>query len=828
MPRQFGEAMPSNIVLRNLSSPPRKSANPLISTKPGRRLGDRSPINPPSGNQPISATIANGKITVLTDGTHDFGNTGPIPLMLASTDAATGFLRASDIRVGEGVNLDLTTPDLFEIVNDSTMPFGKGWKIGGTEGGQNPTLTERIWVDYPSHKRIFESRVTYWPATQQANALPLLDANATWGMKPIWNMADRHYGQDKTNFFWGSNYGWSSSSELFSSNSAISTNLIGQTVYFSGNNQDPADSLKRPYADPFIISTLWDQGSNDGVTADGQVKTLSTRVNQGQSYLEERTDLVLSEIGGDVDRFNSFSYPGYIRGFGLQDNAHMLEAEIYKAAGPGAACMVVISDNADFKQATKYTIQWVTNWENFRIEADLRAGWFDLASREGLFVNIVGADFEQIASVSIAPQAAPEITSAIDNGDGTITINGANFGAKQQAAPLLYDHTDSVWENGVEETRQAAFADGQVIESGDTDPDSLWQKNAKPAPGDIAMSIARSRALRHPGATAHYYGTGSDAFLGWPRATGGEANNVVGDRAYVAFWIKLPFNMSRYWAIPADANTANFITGDDYDYGEDILIDGLSEPARVIRYYPNLGAHQHGWLFVEMPDEVVNWNPIMGKTMTGVQSGTTLVIPTYGSDAAFDGDGYISPRGKYLRMWSDSDGKGWRYSTANMGMASSAGTLWTNKFGSKYPIPQQWNLIEVFVDKGQAEPRYTALLNGEIYLDDDEAFKEAVRNYQVESSPEKLTTIALIGANDFMSVPFSVDLADIYMDQTYQRVYLADAPTWDQVNHRELQRPKQWSDEQIIISKFDGALTGNKWLYVVGPNDQINSEGVAI
>src|SRR5690606_15376670 len=128
--------------------------------------------------------------------------------------------------------------------------------------------------------------------------------------------------------------------------SAISTNLP-KTTYFDGHNQNPDDPQYKPYLSPYIINTLWDQGSLTPGVKDSSVNTLSTRVGVGQVYDVGRNDLELFGPGGQADRFNSFSYPGYIRGFGLDVEAHLLDGEIYKTGGPGAARAVVISDHAD-------------------------------------------------------------------------------------------------------------------------------------------------------------------------------------------------------------------------------------------------------------------------------------------------------------------------------------------------------------------------------------------------------------------------------------------------------------------------------------------------
>ena len=188
----------------------------------------------------------------------------------------------------------------------------------------------------------------------------------------------------------------------------------------------------------------------------------------------------------------------------------------------------------------------------------------------------------------VEPAGAPVITSVVDNGDGTLTIQGSSFGEKQQASPVLYDHTDSVWENGVENLHHSGFTDGQLVQRANNDPDTLWHKPYIPDENSTGMLVVRSRPKRHPVATAHYYGAGPKSALGWPNASNGEQNGVGGDRSYVSFFLKMPFNLSRYWAIPGDANTGNFVLNGQYEYGENLLIDGQLS-GRVMHYYPGLG-----------------------------------------------------------------------------------------------------------------------------------------------------------------------------------------------------------------------------------------------
>lgn len=55
---------------------------------------------------------------------------------------------------------------------------------------------------------------------------------------------------------------------------------------------------------------------------------------------------------------------------------------------------------------------------------------------------------------------------------------------------------------------------------------------------------------------------------------------------------------------------------------------------------------------------------------------------------------------------------------------------------------------------------------------------------------------------------------EVYVDDSFKRVYLADAPQWDDVKAVELQRITQWTDDEIRFVLNLGALSADQPLYL--------------
>jgi hypothetical protein len=348
--------------------------------------------------------LADGNtLTITTDGTNPFGSDSPNFIMLMDTYAAQGtYLTSANIEVGQGVTFEYA--DGFELAD--TDKLGRAIKMGTTTDfatSQNGTaVQDKIWLDFPAHPRMFESRATYWPSANQANAEPQLNGTNTWQLKNVWKMSDRDYQSTDTDFFVsGEGYNFYNPTSKFKAGSpTLSSNSVATIYMNGGRTNDTLDTYQRPYPDVFFHEALCDQKNYDGTTADNVIQYRSTRSGVGVVNQTSRSDLILAEPTGPTRVVNSLSYPGYVRGFSIPDNANFYEADLYFANGEGAACRVVLSDHSDYFQATKYAAMRPLSWTNGQIEMKFRTGVFQ-GDLTGCYLNIIGIDNTQIGSIAV-------------------------------------------------------------------------------------------------------------------------------------------------------------------------------------------------------------------------------------------------------------------------------------------------------------------------------------------------------------------------------------------------------------------------------------------
>lgn len=393
-----------------------KVGNSYIGSSPnGAVTGGTSALSwaTPSG-------LADGNsLTIATDGTNPFGDTGPNFVMLVDAyKLSTGKMTVGDIEIGSGVTFtDPDTTEIFDVVTDPNI--GKGWKVGTTDTGINGTGTTRLRVTHPASVRQFESCMSIWPEANQQNAIPVIADNqnniVTWQMKPIWNLANAGtFNDNGTNYFTRRTIGTglynSVEPPYFLTTPSFSTNMLAQSQGFPSpvNGRDPSKSYNLPYSEVYTIESLYDQGTQT-TTPDGFVSTFETREGAvlTNATITDKVMVNLSEPNKDsVDGPTSithFTYPGFMRGYSIPEGYNFIDGDLYKAIGDGAACRVVLSNNADYFQSTKRAIQVVdsADWTNNQITVNsLRTGIFQ-GDLTGLYLNLIGADNTQIGSVAV-------------------------------------------------------------------------------------------------------------------------------------------------------------------------------------------------------------------------------------------------------------------------------------------------------------------------------------------------------------------------------------------------------------------------------------------
>lgn len=351
------------------------------------------------GDSALSYSIASltrdAEVTINTDGTYTFGAVGPelvilFDATLTNPDGTVAPILGQNTVITEGGMLVEPFP---------AMPGGAGYIIDKTRGYSVNTVP---------HTRGFESRTYYWPVENRAAANAyLLDPatdwdNKDWQIKNLWNMSDLQFGAADTDFFmvtWEKMY-WSGRS--WKQNAFLASNSIasvyGPNVQVKSSGTPSDEPLEEPYTTEFLYDQV-----NINAPDQGMFETITSSPSVGSHYNRWAvTGQTLHEETGATRLINSFTYPGFLNGFAEVNLAYATcEGELYKAAGPGAACRVVIADNADVDSATKKTILVINSWSNSQITANLRGGWWPLDDLAGKFLCVVGADNRQIASIQL-------------------------------------------------------------------------------------------------------------------------------------------------------------------------------------------------------------------------------------------------------------------------------------------------------------------------------------------------------------------------------------------------------------------------------------------
>jgi hypothetical protein len=84
------------------------------------------------------------------------------------------------------------------------------------------------------------------------------------------------------------------------------------------------------------------------------------------------------------------------------------------------------------------------------------------------------------------------------------------------------------------------------------------------------------------------------------------------------------------------------------------------------------------------------------------------------------------------------------------------------------------------------------------------------------------------GSSDHAPNDFYID--DVYMDASWSRVEIGNAPTYDACTYREVQVPRSWTSNSIEVQTNAGSLASfpRLYLYVTDENGQVNSTGFIV
>lgn len=358
------------------------------------------------GNSALSYSIADlsrdAEVTISTDGTHSFGSIGPeltlfLDASLRQSNNATKRLGANTSETSAGIE--------FEVEQNEKLPGGYGI-IVGSEGNEITSQDAPILrLQHTETTQIFEARMRYWPRNRaEAAATAIGNQIIDWQVKSLWNgcQEDAFGRGDETDFF-ANDFEklnpnppqWQDSHKV-ESNSGFGGVVIDQMLMDSSSSA----SNRLPYDEPYCLETLWDQGTvSSSVNDDGTVWSSVYSNVQGVHFATSiSTRLVDSAPGSSFEnqKITHLNYPGFTRGYTRSLGYALLDADIYRSIGPGAACRVAICDGPNYFTALNRTILEPVSWATSQVKVKLRGGWWDLSNLSGKYLCVIGANNQQI------------------------------------------------------------------------------------------------------------------------------------------------------------------------------------------------------------------------------------------------------------------------------------------------------------------------------------------------------------------------------------------------------------------------------------------------
>jgi hypothetical protein len=188
--------------------------------------------------------------------------------------------------------------------------------------------------------------------------------------------------------------------------------------------------------------------------------------------------------------------------------------------------------------------------------------------------------------------------------------------------------------------------------------------------------------------------------------------------------------------------------------------------------------------------------------------------------------------------WIQSD---YSYTWTTYSNTYYGGSSDTHGFSNDWLIDGQWHNYILQVDQGtagNADGAFYAWLSkegnvynlvsysgtGKMIIDATGDYIDAIKidNYLDANNQD------LIDAGEILTSTLYWD--DIYIDNSWARVEIGDASTYDNCTHREVQIPSAWTDTEITASVNSGSFPIGEtvYLYVVDSNGVVNTSGYAI
>lgn len=160
---------------------------------------------------------------------------------------------------------------------------------------------------------------------------------------------------------------------------------------------------------------------------------------------------------------------------------------------------------------------------------------------------------------------------------------------------------------------------------------------------------------------------------------------------------------------------------------------------------------------------------------------------------------------------------------------TQTGSQWPGKGTSNLPFPTltdgTWRHFIIFRKAGTSE---TEDGSEWIFANDVELINtSAMYNYHAELSPDWTNLRLSYYCANYPSSDIYFQYDDVFVDDTWQSVWIGDASTWAACTHREIQPATAWAADSITVTANQGsfATLEGTYVYVVDSDGNVNTNG---
>lgn len=380
-----------------------------------------------------------------------------------------------------------------------------------------------------------------------------------------------------------------------------------------------------------------------------------------------------------------------------------------------------------------------------------------------------------------------------------VAIKGSGFGNK--AVPIFYDQVGKTYEKGIANNYFDSFDPDRAITLKDT-------RDASSSPWSSVMGTvyiqSDSQFTRGPDTGKYYYSPNIKSNLHNPRIHPRSGTPQESKKVYISWWFKQQNETRNYLQYELSLEDDDFAPKE----GDEFSVDVGPHWSGVTTVYGRVIAYNH--------DTKILHANYYGAYSSSRLTGKRLILEDGGKGATLAVFVRSYGSNKYLRVW-ESDGTEGTFRSSWTNVAIYQGDF--SLVQRSNVIPRQWNHMEYFAY--QARNYIKIMVNG------------ALSGEGYYTSPSDVAghspTIGLIGQDSNqpeMHQQFWMD--DIYLDGSFKRIVLGNAPKFADVTHQEVQYFSSWNDGEIKFSPYYGSLDRKKpsYIYIYSEDDVPNQEGI--